>query len=117
RNPARYRVDTTVATIGIRATSFQATLCAQSCNVADGLYVTGGDGTTFVRNTLGEVDVSRGRTAYVQSVQSAPKESTVKPVAEIPAPVSAMQMASAGSTNPGELRPGNFLYFQGATAT
>jgi hypothetical protein len=113
RNPTLYHMDTVVATIGIRGTSFQATFCAQSCNIPDGLYVTGGDGTTFVRNAYGEIDLSRGRTAYVPSPQSPPRETNVKPVAGVAAPVSSQVMASAGATNPSELRPGNFVYFQG----
>ena len=112
RNPARYRMETPVATIGIRGTSFVATFCIQSCNVPDGLYVTGGDGTTFVQNGRGELDLSRGRTAFVASLDTPPRESDVKPVAAVSPLTTSQEMANAGSTTPGELRPGNFIYFE-----
>ena len=110
RRPARFRLDTPMATIGIRGTSFQVTLCVQSCDVPDGLYVTGGDGTTFVKNGFGEIDLSHGRTAFVANAQTPPQESNVKPVAQVTQTVTTQTVAAASSTNPGELLPGNFLY-------
>ena len=113
RQPANYRFETPNATIGIRGTSFQVTFCAQSCNVPDGLYVTGGDGTIFVRNPAGEIDLTRGRTAYVANAQTPPRESNVKPVAEAIQTVTPQTVAAASATSPGELRPGNFAYASG----
>lgn len=115
RNPARYQMETPTATIGIRGTSFLVTFCAQSCDLPDGLYVTGGDGTIFVKNGFGEIDLSRGRTAYVPNAQTPPRESNVKPMTAIAEPASTQQMAAAGSTTTAELRPGNFVYFQGTS--
>lgn len=115
RNPARYQMETPTATIGIRGTSFLVTFCAQSCDLPDGLYVTGGDGTIFVKNGFGEIDLSRGRTAYVPNAQTPPRESNVKPMTAIAEPASTQQMAAAGSTTTAELRPGNFIYFQGTS--
>ncbi len=113
RQPRRYSMRTPVATIGIRGTSFQVTYCLQSCDLPDGLYVTGGDGTIFVKNAFGEIDLSRGRTAYVATAQTAPRESQVKPVVEISEPMTAQQTTAVGSTTSAELRPGNFIYFEG----
>src|SRR3954465_3271599 len=113
RRPARFRFDTPVATIGIRGTSFQVTLCTQSCDVPDGLYVTGGDGTTFVKNGFGEIDLSHGRTAFVANATTPPQESNVKPVAQVTQTVTTQTVAAASSTNPGELLPGNFVYNSG----
>jgi hypothetical protein len=113
RRPARFRLDTPVATIGIRGTSFQVTLCVQSCDVPDGLYVTGGDGTTFVKNGFGEIDLSHGRTAFVANAQTPPQESNVKPVAQTTQTVTSQTVAAASSTNPGEVLPGNFVYNSG----
>jgi hypothetical protein len=115
RNPANYRLVTPTATIGIRGTSFQVTYCLQSCDLPDGLYVTGGDGTIYVKNAIGEIDLSRGRTAYVPNAQTAPRESNVKPVVGLEEPMSAQQTAAVGSTTAAELRPGNFIYFQGSS--
>ncbi|HEY6821474.1 MAG TPA: FecR domain-containing protein [Burkholderiales bacterium] len=113
RRPARFRFDTPVATIGIRGTSFQVTLCVQSCDVPDGLYVTGGDGTTFVKNGFGEIDLSHGRTAFVANANTPPQESNVKPVAQVTQTVTTQTVAAASSTNPGEVLPGNFVYNSG----
>lgn len=113
RRPARYRLETPTATIGIRGTSFVVTYCVASCNVPDGLYVTGGDGTIFVRNGFGEIDLSRGRTAYVANANTPPRESNVQPVAEVTQTVTTHTVSAASSSSPGELRPGNFLYSSG----
>lgn len=132
RDPRRYRMETATATIGIRGTSFQATYCVQSCDVPDGLYVTGGDGTIFVRNAFGEIDLSRGRTAYVPTAQTPPRETEVKPTVVIAEPTSSQLAAvgttmtatttgtttgtaAVGTTTVSELRPGNFVYFEGTT--
>ena len=114
RRPASFRMQTPNATIGIRGTSFQVTFCQQSCgSLPNGLYVTGGDGTTIVKNALGEIDLSRGRTAFVANLRTPPRESSVKPVAEAQETMTAQEAASTVSTTTGELRPGNFIYFEG----
>ena len=115
RQPGRYQMETATATIGIRGTSFQVVYCLQSCDLPDGLYVTGGDGTIFVKNGFGEIDLSRGRTAYVADAQTPPRESNVKPVAAVEETVTPRQAAAAGSTTTSELRPGNFIYFEGTS--
>jgi hypothetical protein len=108
--PRRYQFTTPVATVGIRGTSFQVTYCLQSCDVPDGLYVTGGDGTIFVRNGFGEIDLSRGRTAFVATAQTPPRESDVKPTPQVTETLPAEQITVATQANPTELRPGNFVY-------
>lgn len=113
RAPQRYRFVTPVATIGIRGTSFQVTYCVQSCDLPDGLYVTGGDGTIYVKNDFGEIDLTRGQTAYVSDAQTAPRLSEIKPLAAIPEPMTAQQISVAGQATTTELRPGNFVYFAG----
>lgn len=115
RQPRRFQMETATATIGIRGTSFQVVYCLQSCDLPDGLYVTGGDGTIFVKNGFGEIDLSRGRTAYVANAQTPPRESDVKPVVEVEETMTAQQTAAAGSTTTAELRPGNFIYFEGTS--
>ena len=79
RSKLDYRMDTVVATIGIRGTEFQAILCASSCKEPDGLYVHTGEGIVFLKNALGEVDVGRGQTAFVASPQSAPQRTSTGP--------------------------------------
>ena len=111
--PRRYQFTTPVATVGIRGTSFQVTYCLQSCDVPDGLYVTGGDGTIFVRNAFGEIDLSRGRTAFVATAATPPRESDVKPTPQVTETMPTEQITVATQANPTELRPGNFVYNAG----
>ena len=111
--PRRYQFTTPVATVGIRGTSFTVTYCLQSCDVPDGLYVTGGDGTIFVRNAFGEIDLSRGRTAFVATGATPPRESDVKPTPQVTETMPAEQITVATQANPTELRPGNFIYNAG----
>lgn len=79
RKKEAYRLDTPLATIGIRGTEFTAVLCESSCKEPDGLYVHTGEGTIFVRNAFGEIDVARGQTAYVASPNVAPQRTSTTP--------------------------------------
>jgi hypothetical protein len=79
RNPQTYRVNATVATIGIRGTAFQALLCdvsdehnEQCRNRPDGLHTQTDEGTTFVFNDAGSLDVPSGRGAYVKDANTPP---------------------------------------------
>ena len=105
RTKADYLVTTPTATIGIRGTEFQATLCAASCKEPDGLYVQTGEGIISVTNGLGEVEVRRGETAFVASPQSSPIKTTSAP------PITAVADASAPSapTGKGEFQPGSII--------
>lgn len=66
KDRAAYRMDTVVATIGIRGTEYLATL------KDEGLYVHTGEGTIFLKNAGGEIDVSRGQTGFVKSQKDKP---------------------------------------------
>jgi FecR protein len=81
-----FRVQTVVASIGIRGTTFLARLCQNNCKIPNGLYVKGGVGTVFVRNDLGTIDLSPGQGAYVASLETAPVPSTVDPDVGAPEP-------------------------------
>lgn len=76
---ATFKVETPVATIGIRGTTFSARLCAADCDVADGLYVKGGEGVVSVRNEFGTVDLGPGEAAFVQSSDSPPEPTSQDP--------------------------------------
>jgi hypothetical protein len=102
-----YQMDTVVATIGIRGTEYQAVLCASSCKEPDGLYVQTGEGTVFVKNALGEVDVGRGQTAYVASAQSAPQRTSAGPSMSSTPPLT-QPPALPGVTEPG-FQPGTII--------
>ena len=103
RTKSDYLVTTPTATIGIRGTEFQATLCAASCKEPDGLYVQTGEGVISVTNGLGEVEVRRGETAFVASPQSSPTKTSSAP------PITAVADASAPAALPGngEFQPGS----------
>ena len=80
RDRAAYRMETTVATIGIRGTAFQARLCLKDCPEPDGLYVLTTDGIVALRNIAGEIEISRGQAAYVATPTAPPKPTRVMPV-------------------------------------
>lgn len=83
KNRDAYRLNAVVATIGIRGTSYQARYCEGDCAQSDGLYVQGGEGTIYVANAAGSLDLSRGQAAYVAAADAQPVETTVQP--EVPA--------------------------------
>jgi len=103
-----YKMETEVATIGIRGTEFQALLCASSCKEPDGLYVHTGEGTIFVRNAIGEIDVGKGQTAYVASPNAAPQKTSTTPVITAEATMTA-------ATPPAILGAGTNVGFQPST--
>lgn len=106
RAKADYKMVTATATIGIRGTEFQATLCSASCAEADGLYVQTGEGVITVSNALGEVEVGRGETAYVASPQSSPQKTSAGPAmtttADVVGPPS-LPVFGAGEFQPGTI--------------
>lgn len=110
REKAAYMLQTDVATIGIRGTEFQALLCASSCKEPDGLYVHTGEGTIFVRNAIGEIDVGKGQTAYVASPDAAPQITTTTPAMTAAATTATgcRLCAIPGITDPG-FQPGTIL--------
>ena len=111
RTKSDYRVSTPTATIGIRGTEFQATLCAASCKEPDGLYVQTGEGVITVRNALGEIDVGRGETAYVASPDSGPRKTSAAPAmtaASVQAAAAQLlDVAGAGEFQPGSIATSN----------
>lgn len=68
-NKQNYRVNTAVATIGIRGTEFQARL-------DDTLLVKVGDGAVFLQNEAGDLVLYQGQTGEVQGAQMQPVRST-----------------------------------------
>ncbi len=71
-------MQTVVATIGIRGTGFFALLCQGDCvradgiAIPDGLYTQTGEGTTYVANAVGSLDVPRRFGVYVKDANTAP---------------------------------------------
>lgn len=73
RNPERFQMKTTTATIGIRGTHFGALLCNNDCaNIqtvsgqppGNGLHTDTAQGTTVVSNAAGSVEVPAGAFSY-----------------------------------------------------
>ena len=87
-NRATYRLNTAVATIGIRGTTFKALICDGDCaGLQDGLYAGGGEGVIVVENGKGEIELSTGENAYVADVNAAPIPTDADPaIGEVPAP-------------------------------
>lgn len=78
-NPGGFRVDTTVATIGVRGTDFGVRVCGNAGCPVDGAPTLGPgayagvlDGSVALGNAAGSVEVTRGEFYYVANEQSAP---------------------------------------------
>lgn len=73
KNRDAYRVQTAVATIGIRGTAYEGDLCNNDCEGREnGLHETTDDGTTHLSNRAGSLDVPAGKSAYVKDANTAP---------------------------------------------
>jgi len=111
RTKTDYRVSTPTATIGIRGTEFQATLCAASCKEPDGLYVQTGEGTITVRNAMGEIEVGKGETAYVASPDTSPRKTSAAPAMNattaLAAAANLLNVTGSGEFQPGSIATGN----------
>ena len=64
---AQYRVDTPIATVGIRGTDYALRLCQDDCvpGLANGLYLSVFDGAIVATNDAGEHVVQRGESAFI----------------------------------------------------
>jgi len=87
-NRQAYRVDTPVATIGIRGTEFIAILGAR-------LLVRVGDGAVFLANPAGNIMLYKGQTGEVGSSGDKPKQSTETPSVAAAGP-------KGGTSDPGK---------------
>lgn len=66
QNPDAYRVETPVATIGIRGSGHNSRVCAGDCpGFDDGLYHSTWQGLTYVKNNVDERNVPFGRGVFV----------------------------------------------------
>jgi len=73
KNRNAYRVQTAVATIGIRGTAYEADLCNNDCEGREnGLHETTDDGTTNLSNRAGSLDVPAGKSAWVKDENTPP---------------------------------------------
>lgn len=82
RNPDRFKLNTSAATIGIRGTHFGAVLCSNDCaNIptvtgqvpGNGLYTDTAQGVTVVTNAAGTVVVPAGSFSYTPSFDMPPQ--------------------------------------------
>ena len=87
-NPAGYRLNTPVATIGIRGTDFNTRICGADCaleealladkaaasKIKEGLYVNMDDGATYMQNFASNqpVDLVKGEAGFVADLNTAP---------------------------------------------
>ncbi|NKB35897.1 MAG: hypothetical protein GKR93_01840 [Gammaproteobacteria bacterium] len=79
RNRDAYKVNTAVATIGIRGTGHNTRICAGDCpGKKDGLYHSTWEGLTTVENEKDKADVPAGNGVYVEDSES-DIESTSQP--------------------------------------
>ncbi len=84
----QYRVETEVATIGIRGTHYQLRYCAGDCQTAkgklekNGLYAFVSRGAIHLANDAGSLDIATGKTAYVADRHTPPQRTDHMPMAE-----------------------------------
>lgn len=77
-----YRLETPIATIGIRGTDYAVAVCAGDCEgQANGVYVGVFDGAVELANAAGRVVLERGEFAHVADAASAPRRQAVRPAA------------------------------------
>ena len=98
-NPAGYRLNTPVATIGIRGTEFSTRLCDTDCaaeekklagsdaaaKIKKGLYVNVDDGGVLLKNfaTDNTLDISQGESGYVADLFSLPVKLSLIPAFQL----------------------------------
>ena len=71
KNHDAYKVNTAVATIGIRGTGHNTRICQGDCpGKPDGLYHNTWEGVTYVENDADVVDVPTGKGVYVRDLSS-----------------------------------------------
>jgi len=71
QNPEAYKVNTAVATIGIRGTGHNTRICAGDCGSrTDGLYHQTWEGITFVVNDVDSQDVPTGMGVFVADIDT-----------------------------------------------
>lgn len=102
-----YRMDSVVATIGIRGTEFKAILCDKNCKEPDGLYVQTGEGIVSVKNAFGEVEIGRGQTAYVPSPNDPPRKTGAAPTITAQPSVAPPPVVGVGTDS--GFRPGDII--------
>ncbi len=82
RHARTYQIRTSVATIGIRGTAFSARLCQGDCFSTDGVKLEDGlrthteDGTIFVFNDAGSLDLPAGKNSLTRDRHQLPRLST-----------------------------------------
>jgi FecR protein len=98
-NPAGYRLNTPIATIGIRGTEFSTRLCDTDCaaeekmlagsgaaaKIKEGLYVNVDDGGVSLKNfaTDDALDISQGESGYVADLYSLPVKLSLIPAFQL----------------------------------
>lgn len=110
RSKETYSVATPVATIGIRGTGFTLRYCAGDCPPVngkpqpDGLYVSTQDGTVYIANPAGIIDLAVGQSAFAASRETPPELIDTPPLLLPPAddtrsePTSLVGEQTAGAT-------------------
>ena len=92
QNKDTYKVETPVATIGIRGTDFSALYCNADCPSLDGvtlppgLHVSTQGGVIYVQNSAGTLDVAVGQSAYVPNKETPPQLNESPPLLVQPDP-------------------------------
>ncbi len=104
-NPDSYKVNTATGTIGIRGTTYEATLCTNNCGtLAPGLYVFVLEGVIHVTNGGGTQNFSAGQFGFTPGFQQPPVILPKNPGIQFAPPASFSSTTSGGGqgSKPGQ---------------
>jgi len=108
--PGAYKVNTAVATIGIRGTGHNTRICQGDCGtLPNGLYHNTWEGITYVMNNVDSKDVPTGRGVYVKDLNT-----MIEFQEQVPG-VTAAVVASASEAAATEKEDTEPVYQQGET--
>jgi hypothetical protein len=106
-NMDSYKVNTSTGTIGIRGTTYEATLCTNNCGtLAPGLYVAVLDGAIHVTNGGGTQNFTAGQFGFTPSFKQPPVILPQNPGIQFTPPASFSSSSGQGSKS-GGAKPGN----------
>ncbi|MGD0281048.1 MAG: FecR domain-containing protein [Dissulfurispiraceae bacterium] len=106
-DPDSYKVNTAVGTIGIRGTTYEATLCINNCGtLSPGLYVAVLNGAIHVTNGGGSQNFSAGQFGFTPNFKQPPVILPKNPGIQFTPPPSFSSTSSQGSKQGGG-KPGN----------
>jgi hypothetical protein len=107
RNPERFETRTPTAVLGIRGTHFGVLMCQADCGaiqgpsqqpIPDGLHVDVIQGTVYLANAAGRLDMGTGQFGFVPTVQEIPRQVSPQEGVRVTVPPSMVAPNGGGLT-------------------